>query len=267
MPSKNICKFVSTSPRTALETMNFIYETDDSCMSQNIFFTSHRMILIVQGKGIISFNNDKIPLSAGCLVFGFVGELFKVETTEPTEYMYISFNGSKAEEFFLRFNISPINRVFPGFESLIPMWKNTLSRTAESNMDLATEGILLYTLSRFDAGNTTKNAVIQQMLSITEDNFTDSEFSIATIAEELEYSPKYLSRLFKSKQGINYSEYLRNMRISYAVTLFDHGIDSVKSIALLSGFRDPLYFSSVFKKTVGVAPTEYKSGKNESQKA
>jgi len=56
------------------------------------------------------------------------------------------------------------------------------------------------------------------------------------------------------------------MRISYAVTLFDHGIDSVKSIALLSGFRDPLYFSSVFRKTVGVAPTEYKSGKKESQK-
>ena len=264
MPSRNICKFVSTSPHNALETINFIYETDDSCMSKNIFFTSHRMILIIQGKGTMSFNNDKIPLSAGCLIFGFVGESFKVKATEPTEYMYISFSGSKAEDFFLRFNISPINRIFPNFESLIPLWKSTLSRTAESNMDLATEGLFLYTLSKFNTGSTTKNIVIQQMLSITEENFTDSEFSIAAIAEELKYSTKYLSRLFKNKQGINYSEYLRNMRISYAVTLFDHGIDSVKSVALLSGFRDPLYFSSVFKKVVGIAPTEYKTEQDKS---
>ena len=58
--------------------------------------------------------------------------------------------------------------------------------------------------------------------------------------------------------GLGYSEHLRNMRIKYAVSLLEHGIDSVKNVALLSGFSDPLYFSSVFKKTVGVSPRDYK---------
>jgi two-component system response regulator YesN len=49
------------------------------------------------------------------------------------------------------------------------------------------------------------------------------------------------------------------MRIKYAVSLFDHGLDSIKNVALLSGFFDPLYFSSVFKQVVGVSPTEYKN--------
>jgi AraC-like DNA-binding protein len=47
------------------------------------------------------------------------------------------------------------------------------------------------------------------------------------------------------------------------VSLLEHGIDSVKNVALLSGFSDPLYFSTVFKKDIGISPKEYmkKNGK------
>ncbi len=54
-----------------------------------------------------------------------------------------------------------------------------------------------------------------------------------------------------------YSEHLRTLRIRYAVSLFDHGINSVKNIALLSSFTDPLYFSGVIKRQMGVSPTQY----------
>ena len=59
--------------------------------------------------------------------------------------------------------------------------------------------------------------------------------------------------------GVGYTEYLRMYRINYAIMLLDHGIDSVKNIASLSGFSNPMYFSSVFKQTVGVSPSEYNS--------
>ena len=47
-------------------------------------------------------------------------------------------------------------------------------------------------------------------------------------------------------------------RVKFAVSLFDHGIDSVKNVAALSGFSDPLYFSSVFKKSIGCSPSDYR---------
>ena len=59
--------------------------------------------------------------------------------------------------------------------------------------------------------------------------------------------------------GITYSEYLKNLRIKYAISLFEHGIESVKNVAFLSGFSDPLYFSTVFKSNIGVPPKEYKN--------
>ena len=66
--------------------------------------------------------------------------------------------------------------------------------------------------------------------------------------------------------GISYSEYLRSVRIKYATALFDHGIESIKNVALLSGFSDPLYFSGVFKKYIGMSPKQYIETQNSSNK-
>ena len=103
-----------------------------------------------------------------------------------------------------------------------------------------------------------QNDLINTILEITEEQFTNPELSVSSIAKELNYNAKYISHIFKEKMEVSYTEYLRNTRIKYAVTLLDHGIDSVKNVALLSGFSDPLYFSSVFKKTIGMSPKEYK---------
>ena len=47
-----------------------------------------------------------------------------------------------------------------------------------------------------------------------------------------------------------------------AVFLMDQGVTAIKNVALLSGYKDPLYFSNVFKKAVGLTPSEYISKKD-----
>ena len=102
------------------------------------------------------------------------------------------------------------------------------------------------------------NRIVKRIMEISEKSFTDPDLSIATLAEKLGYNAKYLSHVFREKAGVRYSEYLRSLRIKYAVSLFDHGIDSVKNVAVLSGFSDAMYFSTVFKESVGVSPKEYR---------
>ena len=179
------------------------------------------------------------------------------ECFRDTEYMYISFAGVRADDLFKRFGINKEHRVFDGFESLIPFWKESLSRADDTMIDLAAESMLLYTFSRLSGHVNQKNPLLNRMITLSEDNFNNPELSIDAIAKELAYNSKYLSHFFKKETGIAYSEYLRNLRIKYAISLLDHGIDSVKNIALLSGFHDPFYFSTVFKKCTGVSPKEY----------
>ena len=57
---------------------------------------------------------------------------------------------------------------------------------------------------------------------------------------------------------MGFSEYLRLVRVKHAVMLIENGVTSVKNVASLSGFSDPLYFSKVFTESVGVSPSEYR---------
>ena len=257
MQSKNICKFVTSDSTDKLQVKNFIYESDFNLIKQGMSLGSNCMLLLVKGSCKFVFSHAAFDAVVGTLVFGFDGERFSVIAEEPVEYMYISYSGRRGDELLRRFGINKACRTFEGFEGIIPLWKSTLSRAAEENIDLAAESILLYTFSRFDASGAEINEIINRVVLETEENFSDTSLSIAEIADRLGYNSKYISHLFKKKMGMNYSEYIRDIRIKYAVSLFEHGIDSVKSVAFLSGFKDPLYFSTVFKKTVGIAPKEY----------
>ena len=260
MPPRNICRFTLPTAAGAerLETLNFIYESDTEVMTEERVISANRMILAVTGSGEFLFDGESLPFASGDLFFAFAGERFCVRPHERCEYMYITFCGLRGEELLRRFSVSRENRFRTGMEGLIPLWRESLSRAADENVDLSAESILLYTFSRLTPGNRNGEDAVSRMTRIMEENFSDPELTLGSLAAELGYNTKYLSHVFREKRGIGFSEYLKNLRIRHAVFLFDHGIDSVKNVALLSGFTDPLYFSSVFKKTVGVSPKEYR---------
>ncbi|MBQ9131664.1 MAG: helix-turn-helix transcriptional regulator [Clostridia bacterium] len=138
--------------------------------------------------------------------------------------------------------------------------------TQQENIDMVAESVLLYVFSRLSASVAAQNTTIQKIIDLTEQNFRNPELSVALIAKEIGYNPKYLSHFFKEKMNISYSEYLRSFRFKYAISIFELGISSVKNVAFLSGFSDPLYFSNAFKKAVGISPSEFIQNLSNSQK-
>ena len=257
MKNRNICKLVSQSNVNNLSIFCFIKESNPDVMKRKIKLDKQRMILVTQGEGKFKFDETEILFRTGTLVFGFANESFSAEFSEACEYMYVSFEGTRANELFYRFDINKSQRKFDGYEGLIPLWLESISSASEQTVGLAAESILLYTFSRLSPNLNQQKGLISKVITISEENFTDFELSITKIAEELGYNSKYLSHHFKEKMGVSYSEYLKTLRIKYAISLFEHGIDSVKNVALLSGFTDPLYFSTVFKKSIGVSPKDY----------
>ena len=261
MRTTNICKFPAAVQLDSLNVFCFVLETDPNVMAMVHVLPRNRMLLVIQGSATVCFSQTKVRLEAGELVFGFRDESFSVREPKDFQYIYLDFDGFRGSELLRRFGIYPENRVFNKLDCLIPLWKESLSRAMKETVELAGESMFLYALSRLSTGNT-GSSLVNKMLEIAKQSFTDAEFSISTVAEELNYNPKYLSHFFKKKMGITYSEYLRTLRIQYAASLFDHGINSVKNIAFLSGYTDPLYFSSVFKKVTGLSPKVYmKQGK------
>ena len=77
------------------------------------------------------------------------------------------------------------------------------------------------------------------------------------IANELQVSAFYLSRVFSSKSDFSLFQYLTDVRINEARKLLLENRHTVNEIASMVGFESLSYFSKVFKKHVGCAPSQY----------
>ncbi len=257
MKSKNICKFIDSIEKEQLSASNFIYEQSAPYSGKVQNSKLHIMYLVSGGTGVFRSGGKSHRLHTGVLFFSFEGQPFCIEDTEELKYYYISFQGGRAEELFRRFGLTPANAVFGGNEGLIPFWKDSIARANEDNIDLLSESVLLYSFSKLKKADR-QHDIVSFVLDYLEENFTDPSLSLHTVAEAAGYNTKYLSHLFKKEFGMGFTEYLRGLRIKNAVMLMENGVTSVKNVAALSGFSDPLYFSRVFTEAVGISPKNYK---------
>ena len=88
------------------------------------------------------------------------------------------------------------------------------------------------------------------------------DLNIRKVADFLKISESYLSRLFKMETGYTFVEYLTNYRIKKAIELLREKSEKIYEVAALVGYSDSRYFSALFRKYVGVTPSEFKDGLN-----
>lgn len=86
------------------------------------------------------------------------------------------------------------------------------------------------------------------------------DLALEDVARTVGVSPYYFSKLFKEEAGLNFSEYLTEIRIETAKRLLSDRELSIKQVCVDSGYANPNYFSRIFKKWVGITPTEFRDG-------
>ncbi len=257
MENKNVCKFSLSNLSNELSVSCFVLETDQKVMQNTIRLSRDRVVLIERGEGSFLINGVPYSFEAGTLIFAFEGETFTLKSGNDIRYLYIDFTGTRGRTLLQRFGIYPVSRKIQKFNGLIPFCKECLFSSPAENTDIAAESVLLYLFSRLSLGKLKQNDTLQRIIDFTQENFNNSDLTITVVAEKIGYNAKYLSHFFKAKMNVNYSEYLRSIRLKYAISLFENGISSIKNVAFLSGFSDPLYFSNVFKKEIGYSPKEF----------
>lgn len=255
--NNNVCKFPPAATSRELSTTCFVLETDIAILQKALRLKHNRMILIESGEGAFAFDGLTYDFETGTLLFGFEGESFSLVRGESVRALYIDFGGVQGELLLRRFGLHPHARKIEKCNALIPFCKNCLLSTPQENVDVVSESVLLYVFSQLSSRQTPKSDTVQRIVEYTKEHFQNPELSVTLIAKTIGYNPKYLSHFFKEKMGVSYSEYLRSLRFRYAISLFELGISSVKNVALLSGFSDPLYFSNAFKKEIGLSPKEF----------
>lgn len=100
---------------------------------------------------------------------------------------------------------------------------------------------------------------INKVIEYIATNFKE-DISLNNAAEHVNITGSYLSRLFKTKTSYSFLEYLRMYRIKTALSLMNEQDCLISEVARNTGFNDMSYFSSVFRKYIGISPSTYING-------
>jgi signal transduction histidine kinase/ligand-binding sensor domain-containing protein/DNA-binding response OmpR family regulator len=98
---------------------------------------------------------------------------------------------------------------------------------------------------------------LKNVTQIIADNIAKSDFSVEKLAALMAMSRPVLFRKFKAIANEAPQQYIINVRLRYAVEMLQKGTHNISEVAYMSGFEDPKYFSTAFKKHFGKSPREY----------
>lgn len=88
--------------------------------------------------------------------------------------------------------------------------------------------------------------------------YYNKEYSLEEVAKQVNLSPYYFIKVFKSQTGKTPYEFLLEVKISKACSLLRKGNYTITEICYLCGFCNSSHFASVFKKRIGLSPSEFR---------
>ena len=109
------------------------------------------------------------------------------------------------------------------------------------------------------SGKSGGGEIVEDALRYIDAHYCEESISLNTVAKAINVSANYLSAVFSQRVGSSFIEYLTGKRIQKAKQLLRQTDRRSGEIAFTVGYRDPRYFSSVFKKQQGCTPSEYRS--------
>lgn len=140
-----------------------------------------------------------------------------------------------------------------------PSYADALAR-AETVQDM--EECLLDMCGRITAYHREKRS---KMTDVTLQLATDymnanynKNISVDTVAEYVQRSTSYLSRIFKESTGMTVNDYLIQLRIKRAMELLKQPHASMEEICREIGYANVSYFNKIFKARTGLTPGQYR---------
>ncbi|MHC1771383.1 MAG: response regulator [Flexilinea sp.] len=136
---------------------------------------------------------------------------------------------------------------------------SSLEKTKTNIKRILEETLLL----RDQSTNQKYRGLLQDAENYIHENFNSEDLSLNLVAQSVNVSPTHFSTIFSQEKGITFIEYLTTVRMGKAKELLRCSSMKSSEIGYAVGYKDPHYFSYIFKKIQGCTPKEYRAGKSD----
>ena len=249
-------------------------ECDPSHSYGPIKRTEYLLHYILKGKGTYQVDGKTYHLGKheSFIIYPHEITCYEADKEDPWTYIWIGFDGIKAETCLNYSSFSKENRVcsFDCEDILLESINGMLnaSQLTYAN-DLKRESYLLSFLSALihekhdsicqieEVHDYPYHVYVEHALEFIDHNY-EKNIKINDIAYYIGISRSYLSNIFKKNLSLSPQEYLVNYRLDKACGLLKTTTLPVSIIASKVGYDDPLTFSKVFKNFHDVSPSTYR---------
>lgn len=255
-------------------------KTQPSYRKESVMGDAHVMMFIVRGAGVLQTARGTSPFSAGDVVGFFVDETCSWWSMphSPLEHYWMSFSGEGGRGILKRLSCSDTAFILRR-PSMPPKEKRLLERLLQllkNRSDASIWSSISCCFAIFDSVAQTYSPLSEQPSQSAGDlanqtrRFIEKNFSepltVTDMAAFLGTSVEQLRRSFRETYGMTPYAYLTKVRLQRARHLLRCGV-SVKETALSVGYRDPNYFSRLFRQRFNRPPTAFQNGASESNRS
>lgn len=241
-----------------------------------VHFHRHiEIVYIIEGKAKAYCDFKEYSISSGDVFISFPNQIHYYHNTNPIEailiivpmdffvdYSQILF--SKTPESSVIYSacqnkelIDLINAIYKISGKEVPYQKEIIRGYSSALM-----GILLGKLELCDSKNDITDS-LHSILTFCENNYKNY-ISLDTVADELNLSKYYISRIFSNKIKIGFNDFINNLRIDEACRLLKNSESSITDIAYEVGFGSIRSFNRAFEKFMSCNPRDYQKSRKKS---
>lgn len=226
----------------------------------------HHIIFVERGQLTAWINGEDVTVNKDEIVYfpPNVTQRYCYGEGADTLYYWLHFSGTKIDGFLRTFPFSQqVYRLkrLPEYTAVIQdiIQKHDQAKPGSDYFCHAQTQLLLTRIGQevFSESAVTKNtARVAKMITQLRNN---PEISNRELGEKHGISEYHLIRIFKEETGCTPGKYRNLMLVERAKQLLGETELNINEISYMLGISDPLYFSRLFKKTVGIPPSEYRS--------
>lgn len=229
----------------------------------------HTIHFVLDGEGFLQVNGKSYNLKKGDVFYlaPITPYVYYPSQKKPWKYAWVAVDGEKSADYFSRYSLSK-NSVYhlKKFEHIhrfiYDFFINTPNKILqEEKMFSVFFNLMSMILEEFPTPQSEQSLAEQYVKDIQDTiycNFTNPKFKVEDISSMVHLSYPYVIKIFKQSLNVPIKKYLYTMRLDHALNLLLTSEYSITEIAFKSGFSDPLYFSTAFKKQFKIPPNEYR---------
>ena len=231
---------------------------------------NYLLIYCTEGLGHLNVGQRQWPIKAGDIISLPEGlaHNYRADAKQPWTIYWAHYSGTLAHEYSQRIGSEPFvqiglqPRLIADFEALFSLRRGGYSIEAYIHSACRLKQMLsfiTYTAQRHQPqpGQAIDLMKVEELMHL----HLCGSLNLQAVANDANLSKYHFTRKFKQLTGHSPIQHFIHLKMQLACQLLDSTANSVKQVAVETGYKDAYYFSRLFKQVIGISPSEYRRSK------